>query len=117
MWSGPTPASGSLVGELTPEAVDDLKEFFACIEELRSAQFLQKGLGFKWKITFQTGDRPRNPEPLPEESHLREFLLLVAVPPPRGADLLQPDPRHIGTPPEPPIHTLAPKKPEQGIFR
>jgi hypothetical protein len=66
-----------LVGELPPEEVDDLKEFFACVEELRSAQFLQKGLGFKWKITFQTGDRPRNPEPLPEESHLREFLLLM----------------------------------------
>jgi hypothetical protein len=66
-----------LVGELTSEEVDDLKEFFACVEELRSAQYLQKGLSFKWKITFQIGDRPRNREPLPDETQLREFLLLM----------------------------------------
>jgi hypothetical protein len=65
-----------LVAELSPEEVDDLREFFECVEDLRSAQLLQKGLGFKWKITFQAGDRPRNPEPLPEDAHLREFLLL-----------------------------------------
>jgi hypothetical protein len=72
-----TGAREVITANLTREEADDLRDFNACVEELRSARLVQKGLGIKWSITFQTGDRPRNPEPLPEEIELREFLLVM----------------------------------------